>query len=159
MSDIVIAGLALRLQPLAQQLLAQARAAGLAPMIPSTGGARTAAEQLGLYAKGRHHDDSGRWVYDDPSHHAGTVTNALPADAPHCHRGAVDVLLLEGGKVLTMSATLPADEMARQLGLYCQLGAMGESLGLVWGGRWKSIHDYPHFELPEWRTLPICGAA
>ena len=69
------------------------------------------------------------------------------------------VLLLEGGKVLTMAATLPVDEMARQLGLYCQLGEIGESLGLSWGGRWHSIKDYPHFELPEWRSLPVVGAA
>ncbi len=28
---------------------------------------------------------------------------------------------------------------------------MGKSLGLSWGGDWKSIQDEPHFELrPDW---------
>jgi peptidoglycan L-alanyl-D-glutamate endopeptidase CwlK len=31
---------------------------------------------------------------------------------------------------------------------YLEAGIIGESLGLVWGGRWKSP-DYPHFELKE----------
>lgn len=155
MSDLVISGLTPSLQPTVLLLLHRAKMEGLNTLIASTGGARTAAEQLTLYAKGRHHSDSGDWVYDDPVHRSGVVTNALPKDAPHCHRGAVDVLLLEGGKVLSMDSHLPPPELARQLALYCRLGAIGEDLGLIWGGRFRSIHDYPHFELRDWRLLPL----
>jgi len=28
-------------------------------------------------------------------------------------------------------------------------GMLGETLGLVWGGRWKEPHDRPHLELKE----------
>lgn len=153
MSDTVIAGLASELQPKARDLLAQARAAGLEPLIANTGGVRTSAQQIALYSQGRKHDTDGRWIFVDPVHHSGVVTNALPKDAPHCHAGAVDVLLTEGGKVLTMTGLAPA-ELARQLALYCKLGEIGKSLGLVWGGDFHSIHDYPHFELPNWRSLP-----
>ena len=31
---------------------------------------------------------------------------------------------------------------------YTTAGKVGESLGLVWGGRWKSSPDMPHFERP-----------
>jgi hypothetical protein len=33
--------------------------------------------------------------------------------------------------------------------LYAKLGELGESLGLTWGGRWDSLGDVYHFELPE----------
>jgi hypothetical protein len=33
---------------------------------------------------------------------------------------------------------------------YKRMGLIAESLGLVWGGRWK-LHDCPHVELPEVR--------
>jgi peptidoglycan LD-endopeptidase CwlK len=32
-----------------------------------------------------------------------------------------------------------------------RLGALGESLGLVWGGRWTTLRDMGHFELPASR--------
>ena len=38
-----------------------------------------------------------------------------------------------------------------------KLAPVGESLGLIWGGRWTSIFDAPHFELhpngKTWRDL------
>lgn len=34
--------------------------------------------------------------------------------------------------------------------LWERVGEIGESVGLVWGGRWKgNKRDCPHFELPE----------
>ena len=37
--------------------------------------------------------------------------------------------------------------------LYRELGPLGESLGLEWGGRWKSIIDEPHYQFrPAWAT-------
>ena len=31
-----------------------------------------------------------------------------------------------------------------------RVGAIGVSIGLEWGGNWKSIVDKPHFQLPDW---------
>ena len=31
-----------------------------------------------------------------------------------------------------------------------RVGAIGKSLGLEWGGDWKSIVDKLHFQLPDW---------
>jgi hypothetical protein len=154
-SDLLIQGLHIDMQPKAKELVRRARLEGLNVLIPKDGGARTATEQMIQYAKGRHHDSTGRWVFDDPAHHAGVVTNALPADSPHCHRAGVDVAIVERGAMLTLASDLDPKEKARQLALYCQLGQIGEDLGLIWGGRWVHIHDYDHFELPNWRSLPV----
>lgn len=155
MSELVIQGLTRDLQPLARELLRRAALEGLETIVPKTGGARTSAEQMKRYALGRHHDATGRWVYDDPITRKGVVTNAQPHNAPHCHRAAIDVELLERGRVLTLGPDLGAEERAKQLVLYCKLGRIGEDLGLVWGGRWASIRDFPHFELKAWKHLPL----
>lgn len=36
---------------------------------------------------------------------------------------------------------------------YLLIGAIAKSYGLIWGGYWKSIKDYPHVELPMTVTL------
>lgn len=38
---------------------------------------------------------------------------------------------------------------------FFELGAAGENFGLVWGGRWKSPYDLPHFQVPNWQRLPF----
>ena len=35
-------------------------------------------------------------------------------------------------------------------GFFSRVGAIGVSIGLEWGGNWKSIVDKPHFQLPDW---------
>lgn len=35
-------------------------------------------------------------------------------------------------------------------GLFEKVGSLGKSLGLQWGGDWKSIKDMPHFQLGNW---------
>ena len=35
-------------------------------------------------------------------------------------------------------------------GFFEKVGKIGKSLGLEWGGDWKSICDTPHFQLPDW---------
>ena len=34
------------------------------------------------------------------------------------------------------------------------VGKLGQSIGLEWGGSWKSIVDKPHFQLPDWGSTP-----
>lgn len=38
--------------------------------------------------------------------------------------------------------------------VWLKIGQIGESLGLVWGGRWKKTPDMGHFEMP---TVPGGG--
>jgi hypothetical protein len=35
-------------------------------------------------------------------------------------------------------------------GFFDEVGKIGQSLGLEWGGSWHSIVDKPHFQLPDW---------
>lgn len=34
-------------------------------------------------------------------------------------------------------------------GSFSKVGAIGVSIGLEWGGNWKSLTDRPHFQLPR----------
>lgn len=34
---------------------------------------------------------------------------------------------------------------------FSKAGSVGRSVGLTWGGDFKSIKDMPHFELPNWK--------
>jgi len=114
---------------------------------------RSPSYQMGLFEEGRANEEGVGWHIVDESK---VVTNALPEKAPHCRRAAVDCGIYEEGKLLTCDASkLSAAEYAREVAEYFQMGAYGESVGLVWGGRWKSIKDYDHFELPNWRALPF----
>lgn len=35
-------------------------------------------------------------------------------------------------------------------GFFVKVGKIGEDIGLMWGGSWKSPVDKPHFQLPNW---------
>lgn len=37
---------------------------------------------------------------------------------------------------------------------FTNVGRIGQSIGLEWGGAWKSIKDKPHFQLPDWGSTP-----
>lgn len=39
-------------------------------------------------------------------------------------------------------------------GFFTKVGKLGQSIGLEWGGSWKSIVDKPHFQLPDWGSTP-----
>lgn len=139
-SELIIEGLALELQPLCREHRVRALALGIDTLIPRDGGTRTSGEQIHLYGRGRDFVD-GHWVVVDP---ALIVTNAMPEQAPHCHRGAYDLVPLVDGKVAW-----------DRLDLFAELGRIGKELGLVWGGDWPKLRDMPHFELPNWRALPL----
>jgi peptidoglycan L-alanyl-D-glutamate endopeptidase CwlK len=55
----------------------------------------------------------------------------------HCYGVACDVICGKHGW----------DCSASGCKFFCALGEVVESLGLVWGGRWKSRNDLPHFQL------------
>lgn len=93
-------------------------------------GLRTYAEQDALYAKGR--------TTPGPK-----VTNAQAGYSNHNFGLAFDIGIFSAdGK------KYHADHP-----LYRELGPLGESLGLEWGGRWKTIVDEPHYQFrPAWAT-------
>ena len=100
---------------------------------------RTAKEQDALYAKGR--------TAPGPK-----VTNASGKDAKSMHQWGVAVDI-----VIDMDADKDGDVDIRDLynvKLLNVVGKIGESIGLEWGGSWKSIVDKPHFQLPDWGSTP-----
>ena len=100
---------------------------------------RTAKEQDALYAKGRTAPGS-------------KVTNARGRDAKSMHQWGVAVDI-----VIDMDADKDGDVDISDLynvKLLNVVGKIGESIGLEWGGSWKSIVDKPHFQLPDWGSTP-----
>lgn len=90
---------------------------------------RTYEEQALIYAQGR-------------TRPGPIVTKAKPGYSWHNFGRAFDVAF-EGTKPGTVKWTGPWE----------QLGQMGESLGLDWGGRWVTFVDKPHFEDKRGQTL------
>ena len=100
---------------------------------------RTAKEQDALYAKGRTAPGS-------------KVTNARGRDAKSMHQWGVAVDI-----VIDMDTDKDGDVDISDLynvKLLNVVGKIGESIGLEWGGSWKSIVDKPHFQLPDWGSTP-----
>lgn len=91
-------------------------------------GLRSFDEQAALYAKGR--------TAPGPK-----VTNARPGYSNHNFGTAWDIGVFKGKEYL---GTHP---------IYKEIGALGKSLGIVWGGDFKSIKDEPHFEVNTGLTL------
>jgi peptidoglycan L-alanyl-D-glutamate endopeptidase CwlK len=96
-------------------------------------GTRTFAEQDILYAQGR-------------TRPGKKVTNAKGGQSNHNFGVAWDIGIFKNGQYLDDSP------------LYANTGAIGESLGLEWGGHWKSIQDEPHFQVvPDSRLKAIAA--
>lgn len=90
-------------------------------------GLRSYDEQDALYAQGR--TKPGR-----------IVTNARAGYSNHNFGTAADLGLFKGEKYLPESY------------LYDELGPIGKSVGLEWGGDWK-FQDLPHYQFPTGLTL------
>lgn len=103
-----------------------------------TGTYRTPAEQDALYAQGR--TSQGR-----------IVTNARGGWSWHNYRRAFDVAI----------RTFPGDPSPDDVynGPWALVGALGEHLGLEWGGRWPHGPDLPHMQLvPPGMTLTLMNS-
>lgn len=62
----------------------------------------------------------------------------------HTKGEAFDIAVLDKNHKITWDLKADVDE--DQHPDYFELGELGESIGLEWGGRWESP-DYPHFQL------------
>jgi peptidoglycan L-alanyl-D-glutamate endopeptidase CwlK len=85
-------------------------------------GTRTYAEQDALFAQ-------GRTRFPGP-----IVTRARGGQSNHNFGVAWDIGLFKAGQYIPESD------------LYKKAGEIGKSLGLEWGGDWKTIQDEPHFQ-------------
>ncbi len=115
-----------RLQALAAKLIEECSKRGLKIAIGET--YRTVAEQDALYAQGR--TKPGNKVTNAPGstyssyHQWGTAFDIYRNDGQGAYNEAGD--------------------------FFGRVGAIGVSIGLEWGGNWKSPVDKPHFQLPDW---------
>lgn len=125
-SEKAIATLLPQVQPYARALLHEAAKQGIKLIVTSA--TRTYDEQNALYAQGR-------------TKPGEKVTNARGGQSWHNHRCAFDVTIFSGSKPIYESPS------------YKAVGAIGQSLGLEWGGSWKTIVDEPHFQLTNGKTL------
>lgn len=123
-SERTIATLHPKVQPVARELIRAAVSAGI--KVKAISGLRSYGEQDALYEQGR-------------SRPGRIVTNARGGYSNHNFGIAFDVGIFEDGRYVDNSP------------MYRAVGTLGKSLGLEWGGDWKSIQDDPHFQLrPEW---------
>lgn len=102
---------------------------------------RTMAEQHALYIQptdGKDNDRDGKVDERDEK-----VTCADAGFSPHNYALATDCCCMKDGKLWWKAPQ----------GFWDAFGAMAESEGLIWGGRFKSIQDNPHIEHPDWRTI------
>ena len=109
-----------------KKLLYKARQEGIELRVTSA--YRDCDEQNALYAKGR--TAPGK-----------IVTNARCGKSSHNYRKAVDVVEFNNGKPLWNNPN------------WNRIGEIGESVGLEWGGRWRSFKDRPHFQDLGGKTL------
>ena len=115
-----------RLIDLSKKLVSACRGQGLIIGIGES--FRTKEEQDALYAKGR-------------TAPGNIVTNAKGSSYSSHHQWgtAFDIYRNDGMGVYTDSD-----------GFFAKVGKIGKSIGLEWGGDWKSPVDKPHFQLPDW---------
>lgn len=102
---------------------------------------RTFAEQQAIYNQGRTTSGS-------------IVTNAKPGSSFHNYGLAVDIALIIDGKVAVWDTKSDFD--ADKIPDWMECVAIFKKYGWEWGGDWKTLKDYPHFQKTfgfGWRTL------
>ncbi len=115
----------------ARELIARCQSEGIDLLVTST--YRDLESQAKLYAQGR--TAPGR-----------IVTNAKPGQSFHNWRVAFDVVPLRHGKPVW-------DTSGENRFLWQQIGALGESVGLEWAGRWRKFRELAHFQFTGGLTL------
>lgn len=131
-SEKVIQELNPVVQPYARELVRRAAAKGIEVKV--IGGFRSFAEQQRLFCQGRNIPECSG-LYKPGS----IVTNARGGYSNHNFGIAFDIGIFQGTRYLPESPK------------YVEVGQIGKSIGLGWGGDWTTIKDRPHFQLrPSW---------
>ena len=94
-------------------------------------GIRTKQEQDALYAQGR--TKPGK-----------VVTKAKFGQSFHCYGLAVDIVLIVDGKEASWDITKDWDK--DYIADWTECVNIFKKYGWSWGGNWRSLKDYPHFE-------------
>lgn len=123
-----IKDLVLKVQGLCNQFIAKCKEAGITVIITST--YRDNEKQTQLYNQGRN-GNPGK-----------IVTNAKAGQSIHNYRLAFDFCPMINGQAAWQDTLL-----------FIKCGSIGKSLGLIWGGDFKSIKDIPHFEYTNGLSL------
>ena len=124
------------LQPLCREHLAQCKSAGINAEVDCT--YRSCEEQNDDYAKGR--TSPGNIITNakgGQSAHNCTTPDGEPAAR------AYDIYILQDDGTLNWDTKSLPWEQAVQI---------GEGLGLTAGAKFTTVVDFPHFELPNWKT-------
>lgn len=141
-----------RLQVLLSKFLSECAKQGLKVIVTQTH--RSAEYQNQLYSQGRTtlqlREAGIQYLEGQPK--MPMVTKAKAGTSPHEWTNkdgtpaarAFDIAVLNEKGVIDWNR---AD-------LFAKAGAIGKSVGLFWGGDFKSYKDGPHFELKDWKTLP-----
>lgn len=120
---------------------------------------RSQDEQAAYYARGRLPLDEVNSLYKkaglspiSDSDNRKIVTKAKTVwDSFHAYGRAFDVAIIDSeGKVDWDDA---ADWNSDGVSDWVELGKLGESIGLEWGGNFSSMPDFPHFQLREGHTI------
>lgn len=132
-------GLHPQVKKVANQLIADAKAKGIKIVIYE--GYRSWDEQDELYKIGRQIRTSEK-----------PVTNARGGESFHNFGLAFDFALIEP---ITNDISWDIKRDANKNGKsdWFEVAEIGKRLGLSWGGDWKQIKDYPHFEMTFGKSL------
>ena len=134
-------------QPMVKEFLVECEAKGVKVFI--TYGLRTFDEQKALYAQGRLDIGQvnalrrvvGMGIITSPENNI--VTHADAGDSVHQYGRAIDVAFWWDKN---LDGKIQAGEVGWE-GDWDKVGMIGETLGMVWGGRWPGKkHDRPHFQ-------------
>lgn len=115
-------------KPLVEELIAKVESA-TGRQWGISDGRRTMSQQRAIYSQGR--TTPGK-----------VVSNAKPGQSAHNFGYAVDLWPMKGDDF----------DWGANRSLFDKMGAIAESLGLTWGGHFKSILDLPHIESPKWKV-------
>lgn len=146
-----------RLYTLVDILQQRMQQSGIATGFGPNAGARSSRKQDLLFQQGRRQLPTGIWVPSDPVGRTGIITNAIPQKSPHCrhidHDGSIGSAAADIWIMVDDHPALTKYDEGYEL--YGEMGRVGESIGLVWGGRFHTLHDMDHFELYDFRSLRL----
>jgi peptidoglycan LD-endopeptidase CwlK len=120
---------------------------------------RSQAEQEAYYARGRLSLDEVNKLYDNAAlppitskENEVIVTKAKTVwDSFHAYGRAFDIAVVSPSGKIDWSEG--ADWNSDGISDWIQLGKLGESIGLEWGGNFSGMVDLPHFQLREGYTI------
>jgi peptidoglycan LD-endopeptidase CwlK len=147
------------MQGKAKEFIDKCRAEGHKIVITCT--ARSYQEQVALYSQGRnpieitngYRNLAGLPPIDEETNkrkitwtmNSKHIVNLMDDSPDNDLSRAFDFVVDTGNG---LSWDIKVDANADGLADYDEIGVIGESLGLVWGGRWKNP-DKPHFQMPD----------